>query len=401
MQKFKNTRVGISEFSMFTRVVKKQAEAILNDLEKNKSKIPDLKPKDLLRDIETDQSKISKLRGTMIIPYDNCTEICYYGDKININLNIESLDKCHNCETCIIGVRITTFSPIALVIDDKTDIDGIMAEYNKNISSLSKSMPAFSEYTISEIDYSILFDLNELGHEFVTDELWDIVQRGIYSSYYSKKKYDSSPVTRLETNIKSNDSGSEWISVRHIRDYCENKNVPVNNAGKNSTNMILFMASLETKDSINTIMRELIKKHSEDEIYKNGNILLMKHLLSEERIKAVIREYFECTIMRGSYFKLPLAVEAVQNSDYNKEKKQEMITALKLISDSGDVHNARKHIVKNQMVFPCFNEALQNLVNIGVNPITIPDEFNIDHISGLLETCESLVYDSTQPVAKS
>jgi hypothetical protein len=280
------------------------------------------------------------------------------------------------------------------------DLGGIISEYNRLTAGLSKSMPAFSEYTMSEIDYCIIFDLNELGHEYITYELWDVVQRGIYSPIYTKKKSEPCPISGLEYNKKVSNSSYWSVSVKQYRDHCENKIVPVNNAGKHSTNIILFVVSLEIKESINSIMRELIKHNSKAEVQKNGNLLLMKHLLSEKRIKAVIREYYENTIMRGNYFTLALAVEAVQNSDFSQEKKTDMVTALKLINDNGEVHKARQYIAKNQMIFPGFNESLKNLVSAGINPITISDEHKIDHIPGLLETCESLVYDNIRPVAK-
>ena len=77
-----------------------------------------------------------------------------------------------------------------------------------------------------------------------------------------------------------------------------------------------------------------------------------------------------------------------------------MIAALKYVSDNGDIHKTRQYLVKNKVLFPNFNESLLNLSSIGVNPITLPDESDIDFIPGLLETCESLVYDKVLPVEK-
>ena len=77
-----------------------------------------------------------------------------------------------------------------------------------------------------------------------------------------------------------------------------------------------------------------------------------------------------------------------------------MNAALKLINENGDVYSARKNLLKKKMIFPGFNEVLKDLASAGINPITIPDKFKIESIPGLLETCESLVYDKALPVAK-
>jgi hypothetical protein len=52
------------------------------------------------------------------------------------------------------------------------------------------------------------------------------------------------------------------------------------------------------------------------------------------------------------------------------------------------------------MPFVGFNDALKNLASIGVNPITLDDELEMPMIPGLLEACESLVYDINLPVRK-
>lgn len=303
------------------------------------------------------------------------------------------------------GATISSLSPLGLVIQTVNDINNIIAEYNKFVGSVSKSMPTFSECLVSEIEYSIKFDLNELGYEYVINELWRLIRCGLSSPYYSSSKYNSLcqhgyPHTNLEINEKIISLCSADVIARHYRDNCNDSFVPISNYGKNSMNVMSFSVKVKTKDTIDPLMRELVKNHSEAEILKNGNLLVMKHLFSEKKTKAVIREYFEQTIMRGNYYPLVSAVEVVQNSDFNEQKKADMVATLKYISDNGDVHKTRQYLVKNQVYGLEFNDSLTNLASIRVNPITLPDELKIEMIPGILETCESLVYDAYLPVAK-
>ena len=302
MSKFDKTRIGISSFSIFTRVLKKQAEEIFNDLEKN--------------------SKSRSSQVGPIIPNENGVLLRYDGDNICIKLNMESPEEKQRYEYCIISALVWSGSPIEMVVDKEIELTETISEYDKVFGSISKSMPAFSEYTISEIDYCIAFDLKELGYEFITYELWNVVQRGIYSYQYTKKKYNPCSCSWLESNDKTSYFTAHHISVKHIRDRCDNKSYPVNNFGSNSTNMILFVMKSLIKYSMNTIMRELITEHSNAEIHQLGNLLMMKHLMSANNIKSVITKSFESTIMRGNYFNLELAVEAVEESDFNKERKK-------------------------------------------------------------------------------
>lgn len=126
----------------------------------------------------------------------------------------------------------------------------------------------------------------------------------------------------------------------------------------------------------------------------------MNHLFSEKKIKSVIKDAFEATIMRGNYYSLELAAQPVQNCDFSQKKKEVMTAALKYINENGNVNKTRRYLVKNQIICLDFNESLQDLVNIGVNPITIPDEYNLDFIPGLLETCENLVYETAMSKVK-
>ena len=346
----------------------------------NKSKKPELKGVNILCDLNGNHIKEKT--------------IIYEGEKTRTTLGIELLEKTTPFDLCIIGIKIETLSPADLLICNEKDIGKTIAEYDKMAGSLSKSIPAFMESILSEVDYCVSFDLNELNHGFIADELWELIRRGIPSPYYSKTKYyplDGYP--GLEVNEKQIRFGSDTVTVKHYRDNCLNTIIPINNVGKHSTNMISFTVKLNTKETINAAVRGFMKKDKKIEYYKNGNYLIMNYLFSEKKIKSVIKEYYDKTIMRGSYFPLALAVEAIHNSDFNQEKKKDMVSALKHISDNGDIQKTRKHLAKNKVYFPNFNDSLQDLVSIGCNPLCIPDEFDIEFISGLLDTCECLVYD--------
>ena len=372
MKKFENTAIGIKGFTLSTMVLGKQVKAIIDDVRENKS-------------------KISKIEG-VDMPHrefachsEDCW-ISHEGDKMNVYFEIEILQEIKDCETFIITSAISSTSPKELVMRNENDMSNIISAYNKFVASVSKSIPTFSECTISEVEYGINFDLNELGHKHITEELWELTQRGIPNSYDYFRCIYFNGYSNLEYRYKT--SGD--VTVQHYRDCCD-VDTPV------PTNVICFIVKIKTRDSIILVMREFAKDNSESDYTKNGNFLIMKQLFSEKKIKSVIKENFEDTIMRGSYFKMALAAEAVQNSSFNQKEKADMVAVLKYISESGNVHDAIA--VRNQFDGLTFLKSLHNLSIVGVNPITIKDDCKVDHIPGLLETCESLVCDGI-PVGK-
>jgi hypothetical protein len=135
----------------------------------------------------------------------------------------------------------------------------------------------------------------------------------------------------------------------------------------------------EISDMVNVSMRNVPKSEI------GQNLSVIKHLLSGKFSESVIKEHFETTIRRGHYFKFALAVKAVENSNFSREKRANMVAALKYIRDAGGVEQAREHIVKRGLNGVGFNDSLVCLAEIGVNPITIPDDRGIDFIPGLLE----------------
>ena len=365
MKKLENTQIGVRWFRSYTRITTDQAESLINNIKNNQANILQIKGMEMPYEFNDDQDK---------------RWVCYQGEQIRIFLDIAL----SYYRPSTIVTEISSVSSMGFVLQSENDISKIADEYNKMVGKLSKLIPDFSKGMVSDIEYKIAFDLNELGYDKVTDELCDLVQRIFPDSPYSDRMYWSL-------------SGiNESVSVIYFRDCCKNKPVPTKETQKYSTNVISFSVNTSKSDVIDLVFSDKFKP----EINKNAYLLTMKGLFSEKKIKDFIRKYFESTIMRGNYFKLALAVEAVQNCDLSQEKKNDMVSALKYISDSGDIDKARLYIVRKHLGGLDYDGALKNLVSIGVNPITIDEKCDIEFIPGLLETCESLVYDANLPALK-
>jgi hypothetical protein len=111
----------------------------------------------------------------------------------------------------------------------------------------------------------------------------------------------------------------------------------------------------------------------------------MNYLFSDAYAREVVVTYFDKVIMRGDYYTLKIASAMVKARKFRGHKEERMIYALNLISQQRGISGAKAYIRRERRNLLNFNRALNELSEMGINPVTIPKSFGIGRIPNLLE----------------
>ncbi len=80
--------------------------------------------------------------------------------------------------------------------------------------------------------------------------------------------------------------------------------------------------------------------------------------------------YFNKTIGQGDYYTLDRARDIVQSKKYNKNKEDRLIHSLEMVSNFLSVHRTKSTLEGKEL--STFMKSIDDLGDIGVNPVTIP-----------------------------
>ena len=107
-------------------------------------------------------------------------------------------------------------------------------------------------------------------------------------------------------------------------------------------------------------------------------------LLSPEACTKQILTYYSKTIGKGDWYTLRDGIKIIQSYQFNSQKEKQLLDALKLVNQCRSVAKAiALHHGKDLEVF---KRTLKELSYLGINPVSIPREWEIKHIPNLLYT---------------
>jgi len=102
---------------------------------------------------------------------------------------------------------------------------------------------------------------------------------------------------------------------------------------------------------------------------------LLYELLSYGKCADMIRHYFYKTIGKGNYFTLDAAIQMVHLQRFRDKKKQQIIDALRLVSESRGISKAKAKLQGEEL--EAFRHLLWELNDMGINPVTVPKRARI------------------------
>jgi hypothetical protein len=253
--------------------------------------------------------------------------------------------------------------------------------FNAEAKRISPILGKFETYGLHRIDYCVNFDLAELGINCTPEQMLELIKRSNTPAHFRDyKHYDS--VQHRMTNVKN----SLYLTSDSLNINCYYKQAqllkqyPDNPDVENAQNVIRFEVQCKRKKVY--VMSQLLKDSSQ--FYRN----ILFDMLTDEVAKDAIVNYFNRVIMPGDYYTLVEAIAKIQGLGFRSNRSKRLIDALDFVNLHRGIHKAKQLLPKD--VRSRFSYTLKELSELGVNPVTIPRDWGIKSIPGLMSAYRKL-----------
>ena len=377
-----NSALGFHTFSISKRLTLKEAKRLFNDFHnyQNVSIIPEkiLKPSKNTNGsgIQLDYMRPSYLN--IVYPHQkkgikwclSCSPVlphylCY--------------DKRYENKTCSIQATINPkiFTGINdyITAANETCLNDVATAFNQEAKRISPILGECSSYQFNRIDYCVNFDLKELNMKCSPQRMMELIKRGDIPANY--KLYTDYSQTSHRNIPKEYSfylvSKSATINI-YWKWYQLQKKFPDCSDMDNALNVIRFEVQYKYP-KIHNMSKQMFCGFSP---YMNST---RQGILSKETAENVISNYFRKVIHSGIYYTLQKARNIIESRGFHNNKEKRLISTLTLINRCRGIAKAKETLKEDQLVD--FRRSLRELDNLGINPVTIPKEWNIKYVPNL------------------
>jgi hypothetical protein len=192
------------------------------------------------------------------------------------------------------------------------------------------------------------------------------------------------------------------LSEQHYKDYRTDRNKKLNELNEEiseiSSEVFIHHYAEDREDTridndwVNRMneAKDILKNEYRDEKNRFFNFpAFMTFVLSDDVCCIVISNYFQRVIMGGDYYTLDRARKIVETMNFRPSKRDRMIHALNIVNDKRGISKAKATLQGNEL--DRFNITLRELVDISINPVTIPRGHGITRIPNLYNAYRVLV----------
>jgi len=351
------TSFGIHTFTLFITVVEHEAFTIIADFKKYNTMTGEIL---IIKDKE----------------YPSNYAIEYRGGR-GIRWRIKYSHEWHGIPIYCIEARLnpkvlSSGVPDYFNVANYQEIKVALDKFDTEAKKISDKLETLSSYKINRIDYCINFDIKELGIDCTVEEMTALLKRGNIPHHFKEwMKYDK----------KSHRMVSDIAAF-----YLISKSVVLNCYQKGEQ---LQREYPQTPKIPNDIIRfEIQCKYNKIFNMKKGRLLsnaeTMNFLLSDEHSRDVITSYYNRIILGGDYYSLADAARKIQSYSFSTKKEERLIGVLKYIAVCRGIAKAKDKLHGDGIIV--FSQALRELVELGINPVTIPREWGIKQTKNLLDS---------------
>ncbi len=293
----------------------------------------------------------------------------------------------------------------------------IEKKFNEEAAKISPILKRFDDYSLNRLDYCINFDISEL--EFWPKQsaknmslmLMKLIKCGDIPKNFSEEYKDNFQFYLKSGTVVIN---CYWKYGDLVRNFAECNDL------EKSYDIIRFEVQYKypkVHESLGKIKKEFAKFRSGminnlgcQFVYESGKSLngvdrskfdhtlamirgsvsdsqlekmYIMSMMSDEKCIEVIKKYWKKTIRPGAYYTFETARRKIEENVPNWEKIIRLTDALKRIRDRGGIARAKEGIWGKELEE--FRRSLRDLANLGINPVTIPEEWDITYIPNLLD----------------
>lgn len=266
--------------------------------------------------------------------------------------------------------RLIEHSNNIKITKDK-DIVKISNEFNKIVKSIDECLPEFYYWTLKRIDYAT-YVITDYVKEYI-----QLFQRADRPSNHFKELYDIKSKRRKQLEgsfyLYSRGTAINFYDKEFERRENQKKyNLP-NDDIKNAKNILRI--EIQCNKSKTDYMKSKLEFETKNLFY----------FLNLDISRDTILYYYKKTIGEGDYYTLNKAREIINNSKYSLRKKHILIQVLELINTKRSIWKARNEFIKSNATF---NSYLKDIRGLGINPVTIPRNKDIEFLENVISKIE-------------
>jgi len=254
-------------------------------------------------------------------------------------------------------------------------------KFNKEASRISDILGEFSDYIIKKGKYLIEFELEKIKNPCNFEQIIFLLDHAItkgsnlHGYYYKNYEKDSSRYKTPYVDYLKSKSKTESVYIR-----CYGRNIQQD--GQKPKNLVQYFVECKYPGKGYPVSRLL--NETSDSVKE-----IIDEMFSDDICHDVVLNSYYHVVTPGSYYTLREAKARVCSHGYKKEKEMALIDVLDLVENHRSITKAAFQFERKERLDGksrhLFFEALKELVHIGVNPVTIPENWNIDFVQNLLD----------------
>lgn len=264
-----------------------------------------------------------------------------------------------------------------------SDMDATIVNFNLISQSISPVLRTFEHYRFKRIDYCVNFSLNELAPECTSEQVMKLIRRGDVPPHFKELvEYDST-----SHRMKSKPD-SFYLMCKSATINCYGKQVELLRRNQKRPDSISPATLAAAQDIVRfEVQCKYPKVYTLSRIAESaGNNSTNKYhdLLKYQACLDKINYYYGKSVGRGDWFTLYAAEKIIVRQHFNRQKRDRLLNVLQEVSQCRSL--ARAKATHQGKDLAAFKLTLNDLSDIGINPVTIPREWGITHIPNLMHT---------------
>ncbi|MEA4835815.1 MAG: hypothetical protein VB133_11840 [Anaeromusa sp.] len=393
------TSLGFHTFAIFLRLTYSEAVRLYRDFQN----CEDVR----IRPIGRDEKSPSAFPKGYIVEYiEKSRGIIWYvrfSDELSqyMQPSLDHNNPKYQQEPRPYSVRATINPKILVGIRDyltaanSDNLEEVESRFNEEAAKISPVLAAFEAYSMNRTDYCLNADLVELKIGCSARQMMTLIKRGDIPNHLTEWKQYDDKEHRKKPNRNAlylqNDSLTINCYLKHEQLLAEFPECP---DLADSQNLIRFelqckypkVYSLAKGNRYNSKMYKSMSDDEHWEVNFHGQLITnpIDVLLSESIALEVVRKYFNQVVGKGDYYSLDYARKKIQLTNCQQKVKDRLISVLGLVNCCRSISKARASLQGKEE--KKFGRSLKELAGMGINPVTIPREWGIQHIPNLFET---------------
>lgn len=267
------------------------------------------------------------------------------------------------------------------------DMYSAIVKFNSIARSISPVLGTFEAYRLKRIDYCLNFALDEIAPGCTAKRMMNLIKRSnVPAPYKEWTQYDDTA-----HRAKSKDS-SFYLICNSVNINCYSKYMKFQEQSQENIAKGFPPIPQSTMNAARDIIRfevqckypkayVLSKRAREKSCFAFDQY---HDLFGYQTCLLQINRYYKATIGEGDWFTLSAAQRIIKKQKFNKQKEERLLNALREVNQCRSLAVAKEKHQGSDL--DAFKRTLKDLIGIGINPVTIPREWDITHIPNLLHT---------------